>query len=106
MASTSSSQNFESFYQDLKETEKKDSVLTSAQQIERLLKPGSTYRNLNPFEVLMIEPETPLEEVKKKYRRLSILVHPDKNPNDSERAQVLAIMDWIESTKLNVLFWI
>ena len=42
---------FDSFYQDLKETEKKDAVLTPQQQIERLLRPGATYRNLNPFEV-------------------------------------------------------
>eukprot|EP00094_Tigriopus_californicus_P005458 TCALIF_05260-PA protein Name:"Similar to DNAJC8 DnaJ homolog subfamily C member 8 (Homo sapiens)" AED:0.01 eAED:0.01 QI:0/-1/0/1/-1/1/1/0/267 len=79
--------NFDAFYSELKATEKRDSVLTSSQQIERLLRPGSTYRNLNPFEVLQIDPGTPSEEVRKKYRRLSILVHPDKNQNDGERAQ-------------------
>lgn len=79
--------NFDEFYKDLKETEKKDSTLTPKQQIDRLLRPGSTYRNLNPYEVLQIDPELPLDEVKKKYRRLSILVHPDKNPDDRERAQ-------------------
>ena len=66
--------NFDEFYKDLKETEKKDSTLTPKQQIDRLLRPGSTYRNLNPYEVLQIDPELPLDEVKKKYRRLSILV--------------------------------
>lgn len=71
----------------MKEIEKRDSVLTPKQQIERLLRPGSTYFNLNPFEVLQVEAETPLEEVKKKYRRFSILVHPDKNQDDAERAQ-------------------
>ncbi len=52
-ASTSSSSTaaFDTFYSDLKETEKKDAVLTPQQQIDRLLRPGSTYRNLNPFEV-------------------------------------------------------
>ena len=67
-------QNFDEFYKDLKETEKKDSKLTPKQQIDRLLRPGSTYRNLNPYEVLQIDPELPIEEVKKKYRKLSILV--------------------------------
>lgn len=100
------SSNFDSFYKDLKATEKADSVLTPKQQIERLLRPGktiidsfwshsliqmifsgSTYRNLNPYEVLQIDPETPIEDIRKKYRRLSILVHPDKNQDDSERAQ-------------------
>lgn len=63
----------------VKEIEKRDSVLTPKQQIDRLLRPGSTYFNLNPFEVLQVEPESTVEELKKKYRRLSILVHPDKN---------------------------
>lgn len=63
----------------VKEIEKRDSVLTPKQQIERLLRPGSTYFNLNPFEVLQVDPDSSLDEIKKKYRRLSILVHPDKN---------------------------
>lgn len=71
----------------VKEIEKRDSVLTPKQQIERLLRPGSTYRNLNPFDVLQVDPETPIDEIKKKYRRLSILVHPDKNQDDPDRAQ-------------------
>lgn len=62
-------------------------MLTSKQQIDRLLRPGSTYFNLNPFEVLQLEHLTPVEAIKKKYKRLSILVHPDKNQEDVERAQ-------------------
>ncbi len=81
------SADFDHFYKDLKATEKADSVLTPKQQIERLLRPGSTYRNLNPYEVLQIDPELPIEDIRKKYRRLSILVHPDKNQDDLERAQ-------------------
>lgn len=80
-------ETFDEFYTEVKEIEKRDSVLTSKQQIDRLLRPGSTYFNLNPFEVLQVEPETPLDEVKKKYRRFSILVHPDKNQDDADRAQ-------------------
>lgn len=78
---------FDEFYTEVKEIEKRDSVLTPKQQIERLLRPGATYRNLNPFDVLQVEPDTPIDEIKKKYRRLSILVHPDKNQDDAERAQ-------------------
>ena len=65
---------FDEFYKDLKATEKADSNLTPKQQIDRLLRPGSTYRNLNPYEVLQVDPELSIEEVKKKYRKLSILV--------------------------------
>ena len=81
-----SSQRFEAFYADLKQTEKKDAVLTSTQQIDRLLRPGSTYRNLNPYEVLGVNADDAMDVVKKKFRRLSILVHPDKNQGDAERA--------------------
>uniref|UniRef100_A0A1Q3F2F4 Putative molecular chaperone dnaj superfamily n=1 Tax=Culex tarsalis TaxID=7177 RepID=A0A1Q3F2F4_CULTA len=80
-------QRFSEFYTEVKQIEKRDSVLTSAQQIERLLRPGSSYFNLNPFEVLQLEPDTPVEQIKKKYRSLSILVHPDKNQDDKDRAQ-------------------
>jgi len=82
-----STDNFDNFYKDLKATEKADAVLTPKQQIDRLLRPGSTYRNLNPYEVLQLDPKLPIEDVRKKYRRLSILVHPDKNQDDPERAQ-------------------
>lgn len=71
----------------VKQIEARDSVLTSEQQINRLLRAGSTYFNLNPFEVLQIAPETPIDLIKKRYRSLSILVHPDKNQNDKDRAQ-------------------
>ena len=39
----------------VKAIEKRDAVLTSAQQIDRLLKPGSKYLNLNPYEVCTVE---------------------------------------------------
>ena len=38
----------------VKAIEKKDAVLTNKQQIDRLLRPGATYFNLNPFEVSAI----------------------------------------------------
>lgn len=78
---------FNQFYTEVKAIETVDSVLTSKQQIERLHRPGSTYFNLNPFEVLQIDPDCTMADIKKKYRQLSILVHPDKNPEDQERAQ-------------------
>ncbi|XP_065207836.1 dnaJ homolog subfamily C member 8 [Planococcus citri] len=80
-------EDFDSFYTEVKAIEKRDSVLTSDQQLTRLLRPGSTYLNLNPYEVLQIQPEDSVDVAKTKYRRLSILVHPDKNPNDKERAE-------------------
>lgn len=37
---------------------------------------------------MQIEPETSIEQIKKRYRSLSILVHPDKNQDNKERAQL------------------
>lgn len=78
---------FSSFMKEVKQLEQKDSIYTSEKQISRLLRPGSSYANLNPFEVLLIEPEATLDEIKKQYKKLSILLHPDKNPDDKVRAQ-------------------
>ncbi|CAF0768398.1 unnamed protein product [Didymodactylos carnosus] len=39
-------------------------------------------------EVLQIDPNLAFEDIAKQYRKLSMLVHPDKNPNQPERAQV------------------
>jgi len=66
---------------------------TSIEQIDRLLKrPGARYFNLNPFEVLQLEPDAPLEEVKKQYRKLSILVHPDKNLDNADAKEAFDII--------------
>lgn len=37
--------------------------------------------------MLQLEPDSTLEVIKKKYRSLSFLVHPDKNQDNSEKAQ-------------------
>uniref|UniRef100_A0A8D2ZKW1 DnaJ (Hsp40) homolog, subfamily C, member 8 n=1 Tax=Scophthalmus maximus TaxID=52904 RepID=A0A8D2ZKW1_SCOMX len=78
---------FQNFYTEVKQIEKRDSVLTNKQQIERLLRPGASYFNLNPFEVLQIDPDATDDALKKRFRALSILVHPDKNQDDQERSQ-------------------
>ena len=74
-------------HSEVEQIEKRDSVLMSKNQIERLTRPGSSYFNLNPFEVLQIDPKVTYEEIKKRFRQLSILVHPDKTQDDADRAQ-------------------
>merc|ERR1712039_930504 len=88
MASSSRIDNqVNSFLSEIKKVEKRDAVLTKEQQIERLTKPGSKYGNLNPFAVLMIGYDADNDTARKQFRKLSILTHPDKNPDDKERAQ-------------------
>ena len=37
--------------------------------------------------MLQVDPESTIDIIKTKYKRLSILVHPDKNQDDKDRAQ-------------------
>ena len=68
-------------FSEVKAVEKRDAVLTKEQQIERLTKPGSKYGNLNPFAVLMVGYDADENTTRKSFRKLSILTHPDKNPD-------------------------
>ena len=52
------------FYSEVKQIRKRDSVLKSKNEIERLTCPGSSYFNLNPH-VLQIDPEVTDEEIRK-----------------------------------------
>ena len=50
--------------------EERDSVWTSAKQIERLLKPSAEYLNLNPYEVLQLEFGLSREQEEEKSKQL------------------------------------
>uniref|UniRef100_A0A8B9J345 DnaJ homolog subfamily C member 8 n=2 Tax=Amazona TaxID=12929 RepID=A0A8B9J345_9PSIT len=79
---------FLTFYSEVKQIEKRDSVLTSKNQIDRLTRPGSSYFNLNPFESLKCSPSFTMISITRSFLlQLSILVHPDKNQDDADRAQ-------------------
>jgi DnaJ homolog subfamily C member 8 len=60
---------------------------TVESQIERIL-PNDNYfwYNLNPFHVLDVSHTDTIEEISRRYKALSLLLHPDKNPG-LERAQ-------------------
>ena len=61
-------------------------ALSGNEHIARLHRPGAKYFNMNPFEVLGLTYKATHEEVRAAYRKLSVKVHPDKNP-ENDRAQ-------------------
>ena len=62
------------FLEDLKNEQKN----TPLAQLKRLLNTNF----VSPYEVMMLGPEATDEEIKKQYRQLSLLVHPDKNQDE------------------------
>lgn len=58
--------------------EQKTDLGTPESQIARLLAPNYKWRNLNPFLVLDISHEASYDDVSRRYKALSLLLHPDK----------------------------
>lgn len=69
---------FKEFMEDLKKLTKEDNKFTQDYQMQRLL--GTTFAN--PYDILEVGAEASEEEIKKRFRMLSILVHPDKCRHD------------------------
>jgi DnaJ family protein C protein 8 len=65
----------------------RESLGTSQDQMERLLQPNFEWRNLNPFYVLHLQSNASEEDISRRYKGLSLLLHPDKN-SGTERAQL------------------
>ena len=51
-------------------------------------------KSFDPYQILGVEPAAELKDIKKAYRRLSLIKHPDKNPDDP-----LAVTEFIQITK-------
>jgi DnaJ homolog subfamily C member 8 len=60
----------------------KTSLGTAADQVHRLIPNLTTYKlyNLNPFHVLDLPHNCDEKEISRRYKALSLLLHPDKNP--------------------------
>jgi DnaJ family protein C protein 8 len=61
--------------------------MTPSAQLKRLLNTNF----ISPYEVLLLNPESTDEEIKKQYRQLSLLIHPDKcsDPKASDAFHIL-----------------
>ena len=62
----------------------------TADQISRI-KP---LKSFDPYQILGLEPGTDTATIKRTYRKLSLIKHPDKNPDDP-----LAVTEFIQITK-------
>jgi tetratricopeptide (TPR) repeat protein len=61
---------------------------TVSSQMERLLAPNYKWRNLNPFFVVDLPHTATADHINRRYKALSLLLHPDKNLGpEQERAQ-------------------
>lgn len=60
---------------------------SAEQQMERLLQSNCEWRNLNPFYVLQLPVDATDDDISRRYKALSLLLHPDKNVG-SDRAQL------------------
>ena len=51
-------------------------------------------QSFDPFEILGVTTDATMREIKKSYRKLSLEMHPDKNPDNP-----LAVQEFIRLTK-------
>ena len=57
------------------ETRSNPNILTSEVQLERLC---AREKWVNPYEVLLLGPDATEEVIRSKFRKLSLLLHPDR----------------------------
>jgi DnaJ family protein C protein 8 len=66
------------------QTEKTEKYTTqelgnAEEQVARLLATNYKFKNLNPFRVLQLDIDATAEDIKYRYKKLSVVIHPDKN---------------------------
>ena len=61
--------------QEMKQLSREDNKFTQEYQLDRLL---SDIKFVNPYDILEVGPEANETEIRKRFRMLSLLVHPDK----------------------------
>ena len=72
---------------------------SAEQQMDRLLQSNYEWRNLNPFHVLQLPVEATDDDISRRYKALSLLLHPDKN-GGSDRAQLA--YDQVQKAKITL----
>eukprot|EP00940_MAST-03C_sp_MAST-3C-sp2_P002594 g2594.t1 len=80
-------------------------ALDSTGHINRLLQKNFVWKNLNPFHVLLLPTHATSADIKRRYHKLSALVHPDKSTDPRARDAFLevkkAYLELINPTRRN-----
>jgi DnaJ family protein C protein 8 len=61
---------------------------TGKEEISRILCKNHEWINLNPFEVLSLPYTATDDDIRTRFKKLSALVHPDRHPEEAERASI------------------
>lgn len=59
-------------------------IYSIAQCTHIILNSTEDVKGFDPYEILEIEPNSPVDKIKKAYRKLALLYHPDRNQNNPE----------------------
>lgn len=51
---------------------------------QTILESKDEIKGFDPYEILGVEQDAPIERIKKAYRKLALLYHPDRNPDNPE----------------------
>mmetsp|Transcript_43165 Transcript_43165/g.46835 ORF Transcript_43165/g.46835 Transcript_43165/m.46835 type:complete len:249 (-) Transcript_43165:175-921(-) len=77
---------------------------TTHEQIERLMQPRYEWRNLNSFYVLQLPFNATNDDISRRYKALSLLLHPDKNQaklsNEKDRDRSQVAYDQVQKAKI------
>ena len=79
---------FEQIMFEMRKLSQKDTKFNQDHQLDRLL--NNTF--VNPYDILEVGPEASEPEIKKKFRMLSILVHPDKARHNDKEADAFNLL--------------
>lgn len=73
-------------------TDEAMAIPSAEEAVQRLHRPGNQYLNMNPYYVLLLEPGCSLDDVKARFRKMSLLVHPDKHGGDPRASAAFEVV--------------